>query len=265
MRAIASRQNPVVAEFRELAAHPDPAGERVLLDGAHLVRDAMAAGLRFEAAVVAMSRLTGPTDEARLAEALSSQGVDVASADERAFGAVSPTRQPSGIAAIARRSTTTLDDLVQSDTTLILVAAEIQDPGNVGGLIRAAEAGGADGVVVTTGSANPFSWKALRGSMGSALRLPVVLGLDIDAAMAALDARAVEPVAAVPRSGVDPDALDWSGRLAVWIGAEGQGLPPHIVRRCPRRVTIPMADPVESLNAAVAAGVLVYAARRHRS
>jgi tRNA G18 (ribose-2'-O)-methylase SpoU len=72
-------------------------------------------------------------------------------------------------------------------------------------------------------------------------------------------------VAAVPRSGVDPDALDWSGRVAVWIGGEGSGLPIHIVRRCPRRVAIPMTDPVESLNAAVAAGVLVYAARRHRS
>ena len=264
MRAIASRQNPVVADFRELAAHPDPAGERVLLDGAHLVRDAMAAGLRFEAAVVAMSRLTGPTEEARLAEALSSQGVDVASADERAFGAVSPTRQPSGIAAIARRSTATLDDLVRSDTALILVAAEIQDPGNVGGLIRAAEAGGADGVVVTTGSANPFSWKALRGSMGSALRLPVVIGLDLDAAMAALDARGSRrwppcPAAASIR-------MHWTGAGAWPYGSGPRARASPADRAAmPARVTIPMADAVESLNAAVAAGVLVYAARRHRS
>jgi len=265
MRAIASRQNPVVSDFRELAARPDPMGERVLLDGAHLAREALSAGLRFETAVVATSRLVGRTEEADLAELLASRGVDVASADERAFGAVSPTRQPSGIAAIAHRTAAAPDDLVRSETPLILVAAEIQDPGNVGGLIRAAEAGGATGVLVTAGSANPFSWKALRGSMGSALRLPVVTGLDLDAAMDALDARTVGAVAAVPRSGVDPDALDWSGRVAVWIGAEGLGLPAHIVRRCPRRVTIPMTEPVESLNAAVAAGVLVYAARRHRS
>jgi RNA methyltransferase, TrmH family len=265
MRAIASRQNPMVADFRELAAHPDPAGERVLLDGAHLVREALSAGLRFETAVVASSRLVGRTEESHLAEMLASLGVDIASADERAFGAVSPTRQPSGIAAIAHRTAAAPDDLVRSDTALILVAAEIQDPGNVGGLIRAAEAGGATGVLVTAGSANPFSWKSLRGSMGSALRLPVVTGLDLDAAMDALEARAVASVAALPRSGVDPDTLDWSGRVAVWVGAEGQGLPVQIVRRCPRRVTIPMAEPVESLNAAVAAGVLVYTARRHRS
>ena len=264
MRAIASRHNPVVADFRELAARPDPAGERVLLDGAHLIGEALSAGLRFETAVVAISRLTARTEEAHLAEMLAARGVDVASADERAFGAVSPTRQPSGIAAIAHRTASTPEDLVRPDGALILVAAEIQDPGNVGGLIRAAEAGGASGILVTAGSANPFSWKSLRGSMGSALRLPVVTGLDLDAAMDLLEAHAVQSVAAVPRSGADPDALDWSGRVAVWVGAEGQGLPTHIVRRCPRRVTIPMAEPVESLNAAVAAGVLVYAARRHR-
>jgi 23S rRNA (guanosine2251-2'-O)-methyltransferase len=92
----------------------------------------------------------------------------------------------------------------------------------------------------------------------------VVTGLDVDAAMAMLDTLGLASVAAVPRSGVDPDALRWNARLALWIGAEGQGLPTVLVRRCQHRVTIPMADPVESLNASVAAGVLVYAARRQR-
>ena len=146
------------------------------------------------------------------------------------------------------------------------MAAEIQDPGNVGGLIRAAEAGGADGVVVTTGSANPFSWKSLRGSMGSALRLPVVTGLDLDDSDGRCwTARGVASCAAVPRSGIDPDALDWRGRRGRVDWRRGPG--PADARSCaaaPHRVTIPMAEPVESLNAAVAAGVLVYAARRHR-
>ena len=264
MRSISSRQNPLVSDFRDLAAHPDPGGERVFLDGAHLVRDGLAAGLVVEAAIVTMAKLVGRSEEAQLAELLESRGVDVASADERVFDAVSPTKQPSGITAIARRAPTTPEQFSTSPHALILVAAEVQDPGNVGGLIRAAEAGGADGVVVTSGSANPFSWKSLRGSMGSALRLPVLTGLDLNATMAMLDGLGLASVAAVPRSGVDPDALGWNARLAVWIGAEGQGLPTAIVRRCQHRVTIPMADTVESLNASVAAGVLVYAARRHR-
>ncbi|HEY6510114.1 MAG TPA: RNA methyltransferase, partial [Vicinamibacterales bacterium] len=226
--------------------------------------DALTAGLIVEAAIVTTARLVGRTEDAQLAELLESRGVDVASADERVFDAVSPTKQPSGIAALARRTATTPDRFSTAAHALILVAAEVQDPGNVGGLIRAAEAGGADGVVVTSGSANPFSWKSLRGSMGSALRLPVVTGLDLDAAMKMLDDLGIASVAAVPRSGVDPDELDWNARLALWIGAEGQGLPTALVRRCRHRVTIPMADAVESLNASVAAGVLVYAARRHR-
>jgi TrmH family RNA methyltransferase len=265
MRPISSRHNPLVADCRELAAHPDPQGARVLLDGAHLVREAMAAGVQFDSAIVAASTMTERSEEALLAHELESRGVDVATADERVFDAVSPTRQPSGIAAIGRRRPSTPTDLDASPSALVVVAAEIQDPGNLGGIIRAAEAGGATAVVVTTGSANPYSWKALRGSMGSALRLPVVTGLELDGAFTMLGGLGYESCAAVARSGTDPDALDWSGRRAVWIGSEGQGLPIHIVRRCHHRVTIPMQAPVESLNAAVAAGLLVYAARRHRS
>jgi TrmH family RNA methyltransferase len=236
----------------------------VFLDGAHLVREAMAAGVQFEAAIVAASKMTERSEEALLAHELESRGIDVATADERVFDAVSPARQPSGIAAIGRRQPSAVTDLDAGAAALAVVAAEIQDPGNLGGIIRSAEAGGATAVVVTAGSANPYSWKALRGSMGSALRLPVVTGLDLDAAFAMLDGLGYESCAAVARSGTDPDALDWRGRRAVWIGSEGQGLPTHIVRRCQHRVTIPMQAPVESLNAAVAAGVLVYAARRHR-
>jgi len=265
MRPISSRHNPLVADCRELAAHPDAAGARVFLDGAHLVREALAAGVRFDAAIVATSKMTERTDEALLAHELESRGVDVATADERVFDAVSPTRQPSGIAALGRRQPSEPADLDSSVSALVIVAAEIQDPGNIGGIIRAAEAGGAAAVVVTTGSANPFSWKALRGSMGSALRLPVITGVDLDGAFAMLDGLAYESCAAVARSGTDPDDIDWRGRRAVWIGSEGSGLPTPIVRRCRHRVTIPMQAPVESLNAAVAAGVLVYAARRQRS
>jgi TrmH family RNA methyltransferase len=265
MRPISSRHNPLISEFRELAARPDPAGARVFLDGAHLVHEAIDAGLAFEAAVVTSDKLTHATEEAHLASVLESKGVDVLSADARVFDAVSPTKQPSGLAAIALRSPSTPEAFVHSGRALVLVAAELQDPGNVGALIRVAEAGGATGVVVTTGTANPFSWKALRGSMGSALRLPVVTGLDMDAVLAMLGERGFASVAAVARSGADPDELDWNGRLALWVGSEGHGLPTSIVRRCAQRVAIPMTERVESLNVAVAAGVLVYAARRHRA
>ncbi|HXH23895.1 MAG TPA: RNA methyltransferase, partial [Vicinamibacterales bacterium] len=111
----------------------------------------------------------------------------------------------------------------------------------------------------------PFSWKALRGSMGSTLRLPVVGGIEVEDALAAMRRARLRTVAAVARGGADPDAIDWTGGIGLLVGGEGPGLDDALVARCDRRVTIPMAPPVESLNVAVAAGVLVYAARRQRT
>jgi TrmH family RNA methyltransferase len=141
----------------------------------------------------------------------------------------------------------------------------VQDPGNVGALIRVAEAAGASGAVFTGASANPFSWKALRGSMGSALRLPVLGDITTEVALAVMKKTGLRTVAAVARDGRDPDALDWSGPLGLLLGGEGPGLAHDIVASCDQRVTIPMASPVESLNVAVAGAILVYAARRQRA
>jgi TrmH family RNA methyltransferase len=100
--------------------------------------------------------------------------------------------------------------------------------------------------------------------MGSALRLPVAGGLPPPALVDCLAAAGVRIVAAVARGGDDPDAVDWRGRVALLIGGEGPGLSAELAARCDARATIPMAPGVESLNVAVAAGVLAYAARRQR-
>jgi RNA methyltransferase, TrmH family len=262
---ISSRHNPVVAAFRALAATPDPSGRRVLLDGAHLVGEALDAGLDFEVILVAASRSAGSSEAGRLARELSSRGLPLVEADDRAFDAVSPVRSPSGIAAIGLRTLREPADVCSRSGAFVLVVADVQDPGNVGALLRSAEAGGATGAFVTGVSANPFSWKALRGSMGSALRLPVVTGVPPDSVMADMRHAAMRTVASVARGGADPDALDWTGSIGLWIGGEGHGLAADLVERCDARVTIPMAPQVESLNAAVAGAVLVYAARRQRT
>jgi len=265
VRTISSRHNPVVAAFRALAAAPDPTGQRVLLDGAHLVGEALDAGLGFEVILVAASRLGGSTEAGRLARELQERGLPMAEVDDRAFDAVSPVRSPSGIAAIALRTVQAPGDLCARPDALVLAVADVQDPGNVGALLRSAEAGGATGAFITGGSANPFSWKALRGSMGSGLRLPTVTGAAPEAILASMQQAGMRAVAAVARGGADPDAIDWRGRIGLWIGGEGQGLPDDLVERCEARVTIPMAPQVESLNAAVAGAVLIYAARRQRA
>jgi TrmH family RNA methyltransferase len=265
MKTITSRHNPLVSAFRDLAERPDVHGRRVLLDGAHLVRDAVTAGYRLEQVCVESSHLDRGTDAGLLAATLDQQGVDVAVMPEAVFALVSPVRTPSGIVAVAKRphGSAGTPELLEPHL-LVLIGVGIQDPGNVGALIRVAEAAGADSVFVTGESANPFSWKALRGSMGSALRLPVLHEVQTAALLQLLQRGRVRTVAAVPHGGTDPDQMRWTGRVAIVVGGEGSGLSDDIVAQCDERVTIPMAPPVESLNVAVATAILLYAARRQR-
>jgi TrmH family RNA methyltransferase len=264
VKSISSRQNPVVRAFRELAVEPDPSGARLLLDGVHLVRDAVSAGITLDTVAVAASHLQSGSEEGQLAQRLDATGADVILASDDVFSALSPVRTPSGIVAMGLRTPTRAQDICTAAPHWILVALDVQDPGNVGSLARSAEAAGMTGMFVSGASANPFSWKALRGSMGSALRLPIVFGLPPTSVLSCLEGAGVRAVASVARGGDDPDAIDWHGSVALIVGGEGPGLPDDVVARCQARTTIPMADDVESLNVAVAAGILAYAARRQR-
>jgi TrmH family RNA methyltransferase len=265
MKTISSRQNPIVETFRALARTPDPDGARLLLDGVHLVREARAAGAEIEIAAIAASRTRGAGEEAEVARRLHAEGTRVVRASEQTLAAMSPVRAPSGIVAIARRRPADADQICARPDAFVLVAVDVQDPGNLGSLLRAAEAGGATGVLVCGASANPFSWKAVRGSMGSILRLPVAAGLTAEDAARIMRTHGGRIVAAAPRGGRHPDDVDWRGRVALLMGGEGPGLNEAIIAAADDRVTIPMAAPVESLNVAVAAAILVYAARRQRT
>jgi TrmH family RNA methyltransferase len=133
MKLISSRQNPIVAAFRTLADQPDPTGTRLLLDGAHLVKDARSSGLRFETVAVAASRLTSQTEEGLLAQRLEREGIDVIEASDAVFDALSPVKSPSGIVAIAgpqRKSPPPRS--VRSRMRSSSRPIDVQEPGNVG-------------------------------------------------------------------------------------------------------------------------------------
>jgi TrmH family RNA methyltransferase len=264
MKTISSRQHPIVRTFRALARTPDPTGARLLLDGVHLVREARAAGAEIEIAAIAASRAGRTGEDAEVARRLHAEGTRVVSASEQTLAAMSPVRAPSGIVAIARRRPADADQIFTRPDAFVLATLDIQDPGNLGSLLRAAEAGGATGVLVCGASANPFSWKAVRGSMGSILRLPVVAGLSADDALRIIRTHGARMIAAAARGGRDPDDVDWRGRVGLLMGGEGPGLSEAILAVADERVTIPMVAPVESLNVAVAAAILVYTARRQR-
>jgi TrmH family RNA methyltransferase len=261
MQRIASRQNPIVARYRDIARGQP--SDSMLLDGAHLVSEALAAGVPIRHVAVASEALE--RDDIRaIVETVAGRGIDIAAASTAVMQAISPVRSSSPIVAIGERPAADIARLYGADGALIVITADVQDPGNVGAIVRVAEAGGARGLVAAGGTANPFGWKALRGSMGSALRLPIAVDPAADHAVADARRHGCRLVALVARGGQPHSESDLRGRVAILVGGEGAGIAQSLVDTADAQVTIPMERPVESLNAAVAAAVLIYEARRQR-
>ena len=266
LERIESRQHAVVKRFRTLARAAAGSGGDVLLDGEHLLEEALAAGVSVDVAVFSHRNLDGSRSGPALAERTRASGARVLSARDDVFAAVSPVRQPSGVAAIARIESADLTSLFGKGGVppLVLVVAGVQDPGNVGAIIRSAAAFGATGVVSTDGSASPFGWKALRGGMGGTFRVPVASGASIDGVLAEARAANVAVVAAVPAGGTPLPAARLDRGCAIVVGAEGAGVPDAAIAAASVRLTIPVRGPVESLNVATAAALILYEASRQR-
>ena len=180
------------------------------------------------------------------------------------MAALSPVKSPSAIVALADRPQTSAGQLYAVPSPLVALAADVQDPGNLGAIVRVAEAAGATGLVAAGGCADPYGWKTLRGSMGSGLRLPILPQRDVAAAVRQARLSNCRIAALIPRGGQSLYDLDYTTPIAILIGGEGPGLPAAVVADADDRVTIPMQTPVESLNAAVATALVLYEARRQR-
>jgi TrmH family RNA methyltransferase len=256
--AITSRQNAIVSRFRAAARGEDTA--LLLLDGLHLVDEALGAGIRVREAAMTDDRL----EAVELATRLRSRDVPVAIVSAAVMRAISPVRSSSPVVALAERPVLSGRGLYR-DIPLVIIAIDIQDPGNVGAIVRVAEAGNATGVICAGACADPFGWKALRGSMGSALRLPVVVHRDVREAIDEARRHGCRIVATSPRKGCPLFESDMRGPVAVLIGGEGPGLDAFHIDAADERVMIPMQPPVESLNTAVSAALIVYEARRQRT
>lgn len=249
---IRSRENPLLKRAGAVLAGKEPG--TLVLEGDRLVDDALAAGLEPELVFVAEAR-------AERANELERRGVRVRRVADELLARTSKLHSPPGILALcAAPSDVQLASLAVDARTLLLVVAGIADPGNLGALARSAEAFGAQALLVVRGGASPWNEKALRGSMGSLLRVPVASGLDADGLARDLAARGVRQACAATRGGADPRAFDWRGPLALWISGETGALPAAAARFEP--LTIAMSASVESLNVTVAASLLLHAAGR---
>lgn len=249
---IRSRDNPALKRAGAVQAGKDAGA--IVLEGERLVDEARRAGLVFEVVLVSEEREP-------LARELETAELPVRRVEARLLGRVSGLVTPPGVLAVcATPRPRPLEDLDLAADALALVVAGISDPGNLGALARSAEAAGACFLGLVAGGVSPWNPKALRGSMGSLLRLPVARFPAPHEATEALALQGFRQVAAATRDGSPPARFDWSGRVALWVGAESGALPPEAAGF--ERVTIPMAGRVESLNVTVAASLLLFAAGR---
>jgi RNA methyltransferase, TrmH family len=270
MERVTSRQNAVVKRFRELARAARKPAERhgageALLDGEHLLDEALACGVPVDVAAFSGRQIDNVLSPlSRLAKEVRQRGGRSLIVSDQVLAAISPVQQPSGVVAIARPRPAELQQAFSS-AGIVLVLAGLQDPGNVGAIIRAAAAFGASGAVAIDGTANPFSWKALRGAMGGTFRVPVAAGHTMPEVMAAAAERAIPVIAAVPRGGTPLPQIDFRQSAAIVLGGEGAGIPAAAMAAAHESLTIPMREPVESLNVAVAAALILYEASRQRN
>ncbi len=228
-------------------------------EGVRLVEEALAAGVRFEGVVVAQSALDHPRT-AGVIQRLAAHAVPVEDVPDRTFAGLADTDSPQGILALIETPTWRLQDLDLAQGGTVLVLDAVQDPGNVGTLIRTAYALGAVGALLLPGTADARNPKVLRGAMGATFRLPALLLTDgeftvwtrreqVDVWIAATEGRAL-------------DRLDRPARVALVVGNEGAGVRASLQSIARQRVAIPLARGAESLNVAVAAGILLYEVSR---
>ena len=280
--AITSKDNKWLKMFRAALQGTGPGeGEPLGVEGPKLVEEGVRSGLEVEALLV------GDSGERPLEQILRVAGETEAGiprsrilrTTDKLFAGVAGTEAPQGIAALFRQHKWEFDDVLcgaatregalKGGTPLVVVMAGIQDPGNVGTILRSAEAFGATGVIATRGTADPWSPKALRASAGSALRLPLVRGMAIPVVLAQLRMARIKIYAASARTIPDSNppvasTADLREPSAIFIGSEGAGLPPEVEHAADARVSIPINATVESLNAGVAAAVILYEAARQR-
>jgi len=259
---ITSRKNPLAQRAR--AVRDGRERDLVFAEGVRLCEEALDASVEFEAVLYVRS-LAEDGRGASLLQKLRDVCRNVQAVSEDVLESVSDTKTPQGVVALARRPLTGRERIERAaGVPLVVVMHRANNPANAGAALRVAEAAGATGVVLTKGSTDPLSPKSLRGSMGSAFRLPLWTGPTLEEALGWCVARGILSVAAAAAAPSLHTEIDWAAPRAVVLGPEAGGLTVEEIGGADEAVRIPMRAPVESLNLATALAVLLYEAARQR-
>lgn len=258
IRIVQSRQNSRIKELRAAFHHSGKTDDgRIAVEGFHLLEEAIRSNLAITTLFFAEEQ------ESRLKTLQLSPQTELLAVPGDLLRSVLATETPQPIAALVEAPAFHWNDLLRPNA-LIVVAAGLQDPGNLGTLIRSAEAFGATGMLSLPGTVNPWNPKALRASSGSAFRLPILFTTE-EEGLSRLRQHGIRIAATTVEGGSSLAEQDWIQPTAFLIGNEGNGLTSRQIASADLSVTIPCPGPVESLNAAVAASILLYAASSSRN
>lgn len=265
LRRIEGRHNPLVKELRQAftRAERTEAGD-CAIEGLRIAEEAIRSGLKFRAFFFRQSAQG-------LAERLLPQigsHVETLLLPDAIFDGAVPSETPQGVAALVRLHEFSIEDILERlQVGPIVAVVGLQDPGNLGTILRSAEAFGSAGVVLGEGTVSSFNSKVIRASAGSIFRLPVVTAKaagGMEDIVAKLRAQKVRLIATSSHKGTALDQANLTGSSAVFVGNEGSGLPRNLMAQVDELIAIPHTTQVESLNAGVAGSIVLYEAARQR-
>lgn len=226
---------------------------KFVVEGPHLVEEASSA-VKY---VLYHSHLP-------IVKKLEAQGIPCYRISKERFAELSEVATPQGVLAVVKQSEHQLSDLLNTKAPLLLFCIEVQDPGNLGTIIRTADAAGAAGVILSRGTVDLYNSKVVRASMGSIFHLPIVRVKELTETIDKLKKKKIRIVAADHQAKKDYYQADLSGPAAILVGNEGAGLPEELWDLADEIVRIPMPGRAESLNVGVASAIILYEALRQR-
>ena len=268
LRRIEGHHNPLVKQLRQAFARSEPteAGD-CAIEGLRILEEAIRSGLRFSAVFF---RESSQDRADRLLPQIGAQ-VETVLLPDKLFDSLVPSESPQGVAALVRLKEFSLADVTERlPVGPIVVLAGLQDPGNLGTILRSSEAFGSAGVILGEGTVSPFNAKVVRASAGSVFRLPMVhhqgksAPAKLEEVSEKLQAQGVRLLATSSHKGTPIDQADIKSPAAIFFGNEGSGLPRDLMAAMDEVLAIPHTPQVESLNAGVAASIVLYEAARQR-
>jgi TrmH family RNA methyltransferase len=268
LRRIEGRHNPLVKQLRQAFSRSElTAAGDCAIEGLRILEEAIRSGLRFRAVFF---RESAQDRAERLLPQIGAQ-VETLLLPDKLFDTLVPSESPQGVAALVRLKEFSLNDVTERlQVGPIVVLAGLQDPGNLGTILRSSEAFGSAGIVLGEGTVSPFNSKVVRASAGSVFRLPIVhrqgksATTKLEEVSEKLRAQGVRLIATSSHRGTPIDQTDWKSPAAIFFGNEGSGLPRDLMARMDESIVIPHTPQVESLNAAIAASIVLYEAERQR-